>query len=235
MELLTFVILYFSATACLVFVLLFGEAPLFARTPPVAQLHWLLTQGWVEGIEWAVGRCGAAVERAFQRRSACSLARACVWEEGAPAQARFGAPAARHRADRPTRSLVCRLLGQRGVRLLDAAATCCCERSNPVLQVWPGPPAQAGRRRSARSGLLCAMWAARSCKQASIPHTRAHALTHARVHTHTRTHARTHARTHTTCAAAQAVYLATVGLCYWLYTRHVFSLMPSQDAPLYHM
>jgi hypothetical protein len=55
MDFVHFVLLYFSCTAGLVFVLLFGEAPAFSRTP-VAKAHWLLTRGWVEAVEWAVER-----------------------------------------------------------------------------------------------------------------------------------------------------------------------------------
>ena len=58
MDILSFVLFYFGNTAALVFVLLFGEAPAFQRTP-VAKAHWLLTRGWVEGVEWAAERCVA--------------------------------------------------------------------------------------------------------------------------------------------------------------------------------
>ncbi|KAI8474146.1 MAG: zf-DHHC-domain-containing protein [Monoraphidium minutum] len=113
MEFLTFLLAYFGGTACLVFVLLFGEAPMFARTP-VATAHWMLTRGWAEALEWVA-------KRAF---------------------------------------------GERGARLLDRAADCCCERSNPLLQV---------------------------------------------------------------------VYLTLMSSCYLLYWLHVFRLMPSASAPLYHI
>ncbi|GBF92879.1 hypothetical protein Rsub_05498 [Raphidocelis subcapitata] len=59
MDLAAFVAVYFSAVAALVALLLFGEAPAFAGTP-VPRLHWLVTRGWVDGVEWAVGKvCGA--------------------------------------------------------------------------------------------------------------------------------------------------------------------------------
>lgn len=82
MDFVTFVLIYFGATACLIGLLLFGEAPMFAGTP-IAKLHWLVTRGWMEALEWGV-------EKVF---------------------------------------------GSRGVKFLDEAATCCCERSNPTLQV----------------------------------------------------------------------------------------------------
>lgn len=55
MDFATFLAAYFSAAAALVGVLLLGEHPALARTP-VAGAHWLLTRGWVGGVEWAVGK-----------------------------------------------------------------------------------------------------------------------------------------------------------------------------------
>ena len=51
MEFLTFTIFYLGITAALVFIMLFGESPLFTDTP-IASLHWLITQGVCSGGEW---------------------------------------------------------------------------------------------------------------------------------------------------------------------------------------
>jgi hypothetical protein len=45
--------------ACAIFALLFGQARFFAGTP-VAQLHWLLTQGICDGAGRALGPRGRA-------------------------------------------------------------------------------------------------------------------------------------------------------------------------------
>ncbi|KAF8061172.1 PAT17 [Scenedesmus sp. PABB004] len=82
MDVATLAFAYAGFAAALVFVLLCGEAPLFAGTP-VSWARWLLTEGWATGLEAAVSR-------------------------------------------------VC---GERGLRALDAATECCCERRNPTLQV----------------------------------------------------------------------------------------------------
>ena len=50
MDLITFTAVYLGVTAALVFVMLFGEMPVFTDTP-VARLHWALTQGICEGGE----------------------------------------------------------------------------------------------------------------------------------------------------------------------------------------
>jgi hypothetical protein len=75
MDLASFVLVYFVATALFIALLLFGESPVFVNTP-IAKLHYLVTTGWVDGIEFAVGkvrrgRCVLAVAF-FSVWSACS-------------------------------------------------------------------------------------------------------------------------------------------------------------------
>jgi hypothetical protein len=50
MDFVTFVYLYLSITAGLIFILLFGEAPQFSRTP-LPWVHYLVTVGWAEALE----------------------------------------------------------------------------------------------------------------------------------------------------------------------------------------
>jgi hypothetical protein len=50
MNFVNFVFLYFALTALLVFVLLFGDAPAFQRTP-VSFLKWLFTEAWLLALE----------------------------------------------------------------------------------------------------------------------------------------------------------------------------------------
>jgi hypothetical protein len=57
MELATFIPLYFGTGALVIGVLLFGEAPLFERTP-ISAAHWALTRGWVDAVEWGVRKVG---------------------------------------------------------------------------------------------------------------------------------------------------------------------------------
>ncbi|GLC57570.1 hypothetical protein PLESTB_001241500 [Pleodorina starrii] len=67
MDLFVFAIGYFSATAFFIFILLFGESPVFRRTP-VAALHWFVTVGICNGAEWLVARLfGSRGTRAVNR------------------------------------------------------------------------------------------------------------------------------------------------------------------------
>jgi hypothetical protein len=50
MDFVNFVYLYLGLTALLVFVLLFGDSPVFQRTP-VSYAKWLLTEAWVLALE----------------------------------------------------------------------------------------------------------------------------------------------------------------------------------------
>jgi hypothetical protein len=50
MDFVNFVYLYFGLTALLVFVLLFGDSPVFQRTP-VSYAKWLVTEAWVLALE----------------------------------------------------------------------------------------------------------------------------------------------------------------------------------------
>jgi hypothetical protein len=50
MDFITFTAVYLAFTAVLVFVMLFGESPIFIGTP-VAKAHWLFTQGICTGGE----------------------------------------------------------------------------------------------------------------------------------------------------------------------------------------
>ena len=50
MDLVVFIVGYLSVTAFMLFILLFGESPMFIGTP-VPRVHWFFTQGVCEGIE----------------------------------------------------------------------------------------------------------------------------------------------------------------------------------------
>ncbi|EFJ49363.1 hypothetical protein VOLCADRAFT_89714 [Volvox carteri f. nagariensis] len=69
MDLFTLTLIYLSATAFSIFILLFGESPIFKRTP-IATLHWSLTTGLCDGMEWLVARlCGARGSKTGQERT----------------------------------------------------------------------------------------------------------------------------------------------------------------------
>ncbi|GIL72191.1 hypothetical protein Vretimale_331 [Volvox reticuliferus] len=64
MDIFVFTIAYLSATAFFIFILLFGESPVFNGTP-VAWLHWLVTIGICNVLEFLLPRvCGARGSRA---------------------------------------------------------------------------------------------------------------------------------------------------------------------------
>ncbi|GLI64167.1 hypothetical protein VaNZ11_007354 [Volvox africanus] len=64
MDIFFFTIAYLSATAFFIFILLFGESPVFNGTP-VAWLHWLVTTGICNMLEFLLLRvCGARGSRA---------------------------------------------------------------------------------------------------------------------------------------------------------------------------
>ncbi|GIL45486.1 hypothetical protein Vafri_2721 [Volvox africanus] len=64
MDIFVFTIAYLSATAFFIFILLFGESPVFNGTP-VAWLHWLVTTGICNVLEFLLLRvCGARGSRA---------------------------------------------------------------------------------------------------------------------------------------------------------------------------
>jgi hypothetical protein len=49
-DFLTFVYLYLSFTAFLIFVLLFGDAP-WAQGTPLSFCRWIISEAWVDALE----------------------------------------------------------------------------------------------------------------------------------------------------------------------------------------
>jgi hypothetical protein len=200
MEFITFTALYLGLTAALVFIMLFGESPLFTDTP-IASLHWLITQGVCSGGEW-VASCRVTLPHAAAApstpRARCQRSRRADREP----------PGAR-------RWLVSKLCGQRGVRAVDSALECCCERSNPTLQVGrrlgqlEGPP--LARAPPASSPRAAATPARRARPTRRLPH-----LPRAR-------------------AAPQVAYLLIVATGYYLFWSSLFTRLPTKTVGEEHM